>query len=191
MNSCYIPHCERNASVQLISRTLGENHVDLGGSYYPSPQGDILGISGQNLVEVPASLLVPVPSRRTVQSPGPGGSLRKARFISALVSSHCRRPTQGTGPSSLCPTKWRPLLPTQRVCRLWAFPVQLSCFSKASGSITTLTPTPLPHHPQTLRFIRGIWLVRLFLSFQSLKKEISEKDEVLFESVETGNSLLS
>ena len=43
-----IPHCNRNASTQLISRIMDENHVDLDGGYCPSPQGKLLRIASPN-----------------------------------------------------------------------------------------------------------------------------------------------
>lgn len=60
----------------------------------PSPQSTDLGISGQNLVEVPASLSIPVLSGRMVQSTGPGESLKKVKFISVQISAHHNQPTQ-------------------------------------------------------------------------------------------------
>lgn len=126
------------------------------------------GISGQNSVEVPASLLVPVICRGPVQSTSPGGGLRKAKIVSAVVSSHRRHPAQRTGPSFLCPTNQLLLLLPHSVCQSWAFSAQFSllsmfsCFPKASSSATTLSPC----QSQTLRVTCGIWLVKLFLSFQ-------------------------
>lgn len=121
----------------------------------PFPSGHVLGIARENVVEVPASWLVLVISRRTVQSTGPGGGLRKAKFISALASSHHHRQfTSRYWPFFLSST---PVAHTQS-CRPWAFPVQFSLlsifssFCKASSSITTfLKPLPLaPSHHHTI-----------------------------------------
>lgn len=149
---------------------VGENPVDLGGDYCPSP----LGIASENVAEVPASWLVPVISRRTIQSTGPGGGLRKAKFISALVSSHHHRPTH-LKELALLP-KQDPLLPTHRAVTSGPFLCNFLCWeyfplfpkpAPVSSPSRSLCPYshPSPHHPQTLRFPCVIWLIRLFLSF--------------------------
>lgn len=120
--------CRRNASIQLISRIIDENHVDLDGGHCPSPQGKVLGISGQNIVEVPASLLFLVISRGTVQRTSPGGSLRKVKFISALDSPLTIGQLKELTFLLFAQPSSTPCCP-HTVCHLWVFPVQFYLFS--------------------------------------------------------------
>ena len=165
VGSCQIPHSKRHASTQLVSRVGDENCVDLDGGYCPSPQGTVLGNFRSEFSRGSSFFVI---CKGPVQSTSPGGGLRKAKIVSAVVSSHRRHPAQRTGPSFLCPTNQLLLLLPHSVCQSWAFSAQFSllsmfsCFPKASSSATTLSPC----QSQTLRVTCGIWLVKLFLSFQ-------------------------
>ena len=107
--------------------------MGLEGGSCPSPQGKVLRISGQNFVEAPASLWVPVLSGRMIQSTGPGAALRKVKLISVQMSFHYYQPTQDPAPLFSAQ-----LGSTPRVCHLWAFLLLFSlssmssCLSRAS-----------------------------------------------------------